>query len=466
MIKQYLRSWYTIKNRIILIVSALLGCVFFIVGIVVYQQVKGARYDIVDVRLEALSQNLRNEIDEQFREHTFPSMKEFNRIITHYLPASLIRIYDSTGAVVYEDSLLSGYAYSLPANIRQHQNRSKNTYIHALKYRLFWSKMEVLENHQWVVLIATSIEYIEEDMGQLRFILWSILSIAVLFSAIIVNIVVRRSFAPLTRIINTTNLISESSLHERIGLRQSFDEVSLLSSSVNRMIERLEVSFKNQKQFIANASHELRTPLAIIQSELEYANRSSRFVEAKRSVRIALKELDYMRKLSSDLLLLAKLENSYSKELQRTIRLDELLTDVVQRMTRLAHKKKISLRLTLHNPIEIRSDEDQLRGAFINIIDNAIKYTPIKGIVRLDLCQQDQQTVITIQDAGIGIHLEDIPHIFKPFYRSSALRSKAPGSGLGLSIVKKIIELHQGTIEVQSDGKSGSTFIICFPIQQ
>jgi signal transduction histidine kinase len=460
MTKRYLRPWYTIKNRIILVVSALLGCVFAIVGIVVYQQVKSARYDKVDVRLEALSQNLRNEIDEQFQEHSFPSLKEFNRVIVHFLPASLIRIYDSTGSIVYEDSLLNGYAYSPSANTHQHSNRLKNTHIRALKYHLFWSKIEILENHQWAILIATPIDYIEEDLEQLAFILWSILSVAVLLSAM------RKAFAPLSRIINTTNRISESSLHERIELRQSFDEVSLLSSSVNRMIERLEVSFKNQKQFIADASHELRTPLAIIQSELEYANRSNRPGETKHSVRTALKELEYMQKLSTDLLLLAKLENTHSKEPQQTIRLDELLTDAVKRMMRLAQKKKISLRLTLQDPIEIRGDEDRLRCALVNVIDNAVKYTPIKGIVRLNLCRQDQQAVITIHDTGIGIQSEDIPYIFKPFYRGSALRSKTPGCGLGLSIVKKIIELHRGTLEVQSDEKSGSTFTIHLPIYQ
>jgi len=325
--------------------------------------------------------------------------------------------------------------------------------------------VEILENHEWAILIATPVENIEEDLGQLAFILWSILGTAVVLSALAVNIVVRRSFAPLSRMIATTNQISESSLHERIDLRPSYDEVSMLGSSVNRMIERLEVSFKNQKQFIADASHELRTPLTIMQSELEYATRTNRAPEVKRSIRSALKELEYMRKLLTDLLLLAKLEHSDRKELNRIIRLDELLTDAVRRMTRVAHRKHVTLRLTLNDPTTVPGNEDRLRSAVLNVLGNAINYTPSKGLVSLDLHQQDRQAVITIRDTGRGIREDELRHIYQPFYRSQDLRSKSPGSGLGLSIVKKIIELHRGTIDAQSDGTSGSTFTIRLPLQ-
>lgn len=462
---EHLRSWFTIKNRIILIVSLLLAGVFAIVGVVVYQQVKNARFDKVDIRLESLSQKLRDEVDEQYEEGTFPRIEKLNRIVAGLLPSSVFRVYDSTGTIAYADSLLQGASFPMPNELTQQARFIRNVHIHHTKYRLLWTKIEILDNHRWVILLATPVEYIEDDLDQLEFILWTSLGLAVCLSALIVNFVVRRSFAPLSRIISTTNRISESSLHERIEIQQSYDEVASLGLSVNRMIERLEVSFKNQKQFIADASHELRTPLAIIQSELEYAIRSKRSDEARQSVRTALKELDYMRKLSTDLLLLAKLENTPFKELQQTVRLDELLADAVQRMTRLAHKKKISLQLTLHEPIEIRGNEDRLRSAILNILDNAIKYSPVKGTVQLELRQQNRDALLTIQDTGIGIRAEDIPHIFKPFYRSSALRSKTPGSGLGLSIVKKIIELHHGDLDVQSDGTSGSTFIIRLPIQ-
>jgi signal transduction histidine kinase len=443
----------------------LLVCVFAVVGIVVYQQVKNSRYDKVNVRLEALSQKLRDEIDEQYEEHTILKTEKLNRIIATLLPSSLVQLYDSAGIMVYKDSLLSMRSLSLPNELNQQMRYMQDIHIHHIRYRLLWARIEILENHNWVMLLAAPTENIDEDLEQLSFILWMILGLAVLFSALIVNVVVRRSFHPLSRMIDITNRVSESSLHERINLSPSFDEVSMLGSSVNRMIERLEASFKNQKQFIADASHELRTPLAIIQSELEYANRSQQLSDAKKSVRLAINELDHLLKLSTDLLLLAKLENTDTKEAKNVIRLDELLTDVVQRMTRLARKKKIALQLTLSTPIEIQGNEDRLRGALLNVVDNAIRYTPREGTIKIHLRQQDRRAYLTIQDTGIGIPSEDIPHIFKPFYRGSAQRSKVPGNGLGLSLVKKIIDLHQGSVEIQSDGKSGSTFIIRIPIQ-
>jgi signal transduction histidine kinase len=458
-----MRSWFTIRNKIILTVSLVLGIVFVIVGFVLFQQVKSAHYDKIQVRLETLSQKLRDEIDEQYEEHRFPRAAKFHRLATEALPFSVIQLYDSIGSVVYVDSLLQEQPSHLPKETAKRNKYFKNINIHHHKYRSLWNRIEIMDNHQWLLQVAAPLENMEDDLERLMIILWTTLLFALLLSAFAVNYTVRRSFQPLSAMIETTDRISASSLHERIPLKEQLDEVSVLGSAVNRMINRLESAFKNQKQFIADASHELRTPLAIIQSELEFANRSSLEDPAKQSIQIALEELDHLRKLSSDLLLLAKLESADDKETLHSVRIDELVADAVQRMSRIAKTKNISVHVNIEDALEVLGNEERLRSAFLNLIENALKYTPAGGTVSVDLRRQGQMAKITVEDTGIGIQPVDLPHIFKPFYRSDGSRADHSGSGLGLSLVQRIVELYSGNIVAQSNGTNGSIFIVELP---
>jgi signal transduction histidine kinase len=281
-----------------------------------------------------------------------------------------------------------------------------------------------------------------------------------------VYIIVRRAFKPLSTMIETANRISASNLNERLVLPPKHDEVAMLGAALNCMIDRIETAFKGQKQFIADASHEIRTPLTIIQSELEFADRSPMDAPAKQSIHIALDELDHLRKLAGDLLLLAKLEISDRTPHFQLVRLDELITECVRKLSRMSAEKKVLLHLQIENAIEISVDKEKLRSAVLNLIENAIKYTPANGTISISI-QEDKETVrMVIHDTGVGMSAGDIQNIFKPFYRSDTSRATHSGSGLGLSIVQRIIELHHGTISVESDLTNGSTFSITLPLNQ
>jgi len=457
---------FTIKTKIIVAITIVVGLVFFIFGIFIYQQVKSANLEKVDVRLESLSQKMRDEIDEQYERHKFPVGAELRDILNEILPLSVFRLYDSSGVTVYSDSVLRlAKSYSLK-EIQQRKPFIEKIRIEHVRYLSLWHHVNIENHHEWILQVATPLTEVEENLDQLELVLWTTIPFALLLSVVAVYIIVRRAFKPLSTMIETANRVSASNLNERLILPHKLDEVAELGTALNRMMERIEAAFKSQKQFIADASHEIRTPLTIIQSELEFANRSSLADSAKQSIHIALDELDHLRILAGNLLLLTKLEISNTTSHFQLIRLDELIADCVQKLSRMSADKHVSLQLQIEDPVEFSADEEKLRSAVLNLIENAIKYTPANGIVSLTL-QSDKEVVrMIIHDTGVGISPDDIQNIFRPFYRSDTSRITHSGSGLGLSIVQRIINLHHGTISVESVVNQGSTFNITLPLKQ
>jgi signal transduction histidine kinase len=457
---------FTIKIKIIAAITVVVGCVFFAFGVFIYQQVKSANIEKVDVRLESLAQKMRGEMDEEFENHEFLKVEKLQTIANEILPLSVFRLCDSSGMTIYADSLLlKSKMYSLQ-EIQSKKQVIEKIRVDHKRYRSLSAPVEIEERHKWILQVATPMSGVEENLDQLELVLWTTIPFALLVSVVAVYVIVRRAFKPLSTMIETANRVSAANLNERLMLPRKHDEVAVLGAALNRMMDRIESAFKSQKQFIADASHEIRTPLTIIQSELEFANRSSLADPAKQSIHIALDELDHLRKLAGDLLLLAKLEISGTIPRFQLVRLDELIADCVQKLSRMSVEKNVALELHIENVIELSADEEKLRSALLNLIENALKYTPAHGHVSLTLRTEKELACIIIQDTGVGISSDDIQHIFKPFYRSDMSRATHGGSGLGLSIVQRIIDLHRGTISVESVVHHGSAFTITLPLKQ
>jgi signal transduction histidine kinase len=457
---------FTIKTKIIAAITVVVGCMFFVFGVFIYQQVKSANLEKVDVRLESLAQKIRDEIDEQFEKQEFPKVEKLQNIVTEILPLSVFRVCDSSGVTICGDSiLLKAKLYSLK-EIQSKKQFIEKIRIDHKRYRSLWHPVEIEDHHEWVLQAAAPLSGVEENLDQLELVLWTTIPFALIITALAVYVIVRRALNPLSTMITTANRVSASNLNERLMLPHNHDEVAVLGTALNRMIERLEAAFKNQKHFIADASHEIRTPLTIIQSELEFADRSSMANSAKQSIHIALDELDHLRQLAGNLLLLARLEISDTIPHFQLMRLDELIADCVRKLSRMSVEKNVALQLHIENAIELLADEEKLRSAFLNLIENAIKYTPADGNISIVLKTGIEVVRIEIHDTGVGISPDDIQNIFKPFYRSDTSRATHSGSGLGLSIVQRIIELHHGTISVESIVNQGSTFNITLPLKQ
>jgi len=289
-----------------------------------------------------------------------------------------------------------------------------------------------------------------------------ILLIAILTAWIIVG----QSLKPVIKIAKTAKIISLENLQERVKIKHPDEEMKYLADAFNGMIARLEESFQYINQFSAYVSHELKTPLAIIKGEAELALRQEREAkEYKRVLVLTLEEIDRMLRIVSDLLLLAQLE--YRKEVIKFEKFDFtiLISEVCERARLLASRKDIELNEDMPGgPIIINGNQLHLRRLFLNLVDNAVKFTPKYGVITISVRLEDARVRISISDTGAGIAEEDFPNLFKKFFTTEKGEQAEVIHGLGLNIVQHIIKIHHGDITVKSQVNQGSTFTVTLPL--
>lgn len=229
----------------------------------------------------------------------------------------------------------------------------------------------------------------------------------------------------------------------------------------------IKEALENQKRFFADASHELRTPLTALKTSIEVALRDKK--SSKKTIEDVLKsnldEVNELAALNENLLSLARFENNGSSPSLSRIDLSEVGHDVIQKLAPLAKKKQITLSEKFE-PVVIMADEQYIKKLLTLLLDNAIKYTPNKGTVDVTIVRNERNIVIKVKDSGVGIAKKDVVHIFDRFYRADVSRSKvsSTGFGLGLSIAKKIVQMHRGKIAVVSTEGKGSQFTITLPL--
>ncbi|MFP9118143.1 ATP-binding protein [Flavobacterium sp. RNTU_13] len=276
----------------------------------------------------------------------------------------------------------------------------------------------------------------------------------------------KKALEPITDITEKANLISGSNLHLRLDVTEGKDELNTLSQTFNIMLTRLENSFDSQKQFISNISHEIRTPLAAIITELELADRNDKTVDEYRgAVKNALKDASRLVKLSNSLLDLAKASYDPSEISMRPVRADELLLDALHivQVANKGYEAEINFDgfSDSDSQVTVNGNEYLLRVAFMNIIENACKFSTDKRC-RITISFNENALIITFSDNGIGIEQTDIDNLFTPFYRGKN-KKFAEGNGIGLSLTRRIVILHNGTISVTSVVGKGSEFVITLP---
>ena len=275
----------------------------------------------------------------------------------------------------------------------------------------------------------------------------------------------KRALKPVEHITQTTQEIEESDLSRRIEVHTK-DELGRLASTLNQMIERLERAFSRQRQFTADASHELRTPLAVIQAESTLALQKERTEsDYRKSLELISQEANDTSAILDKLLLLARADAGKEQLSFEKVNLKKLLSDLASDVEILCREKGLEFQLSQMKDLIIKGDKAKLKGLFLNLLDNAIRYTPSGGTVSVSLAREGQLAVVAIRDMGIGISPEHIPHIFERFYRVDKARSRAEGgSGLGLAICQYIAEIHQGKIEIETQVGKGSTFSVLLPL--
>jgi heavy metal sensor kinase len=275
-----------------------------------------------------------------------------------------------------------------------------------------------------------------------------------------------RALRPVDEIVGAAEHISFKNLHQRLPVPQTGDEFEHISQALNRMIERLDEAFQIANRFAADASHELRTPLTIIQGELEvFLHDASLSPESIERAGEILEEVMRLARIVEGLLLVSRLEAGEAQMKMETIDLGELVISTSEQMELLSKDKLLTLKQEISRDIRVEGDELRLRQVVVNLIDNAIKYTPEGGTIVLKVSVGANKAMIEVSDTGIGISPAALPHVFDRFFRAEEARSsRTVGSGLGLAIVRSITEAHGGCVSVESNGNRGTQFRVELPL--
>src|SRR5215472_2826795 len=280
----------------------------------------------------------------------------------------------------------------------------------------------------------------------------------------------RKSLAPVVAMSSQAGRIGAANLHERLAVENDRDELGHLARSFNGLLDRLAESFDRQRRFMADASHELRTPVAILRGESEVAlSQHERSAEEYReSLGVLHHEAERLTRIVEDLFTLTRADAGQYPLQARDLYLDELIMECVHSARTLAQAKKISLTFDHSLESPIRADESLLRRMLLNLLDNAIKYTPDFGRITVACRHSDQEYAVSIADTGMGIPAELRPRIFERFFRADKARSRSEsdggGAGLGLAISRWIAEAHQGRLELTRSDSTGSTFTAYLPV--
>jgi heavy metal sensor kinase len=459
----------TITTRLTFGYVVIFGAIIIIVAAAMYKTFESQRWASIDTDLENYANLLVSgiggetaDISDIFDELLEANKKPKARFRQHrFVLTSKDSIVFETNVLLSSDSLRevlgSDEFTSAPAVF-------KTVTLRDADYRIYAKLIERKKGQSFHLIVVTSLERMYESLSELRIALLLMIPFSLICAAMAGWYMARRALRPVRDLTSTAAEISSSSLDKRVPLGTSHDELSLLAQTFNDMIARLDATFKSQQQFIADASHDLRTPLTVLQMELELLLLSGTHEERTRiALEKSLIEIDRLTRLATDLLFLARAD-ARQLALERSVfRIDELMLECVGQLKALAEPLGITFLFDMDEPVEISADEGLLRRLLINLLDNALKFSPQDSLISITLSVAENHVAIAIADQGPGIPDVDISRIFNRFHRMESSRTSA-GSGLGLAIAKAIADEHGGTIEVDSKPGSGSTFTLVLPL--
>ena len=342
-----------------------------------------------------------------------------------------------------------------------------NRQAKGLPLRVLASEVKV-GGQRYLVQVAAPMDDFDDALNRFKWVLLFFSPLLLVLASAGGYWMSRRALQPVDEITSAARDINSRNLSKRLRVPQSRDELQRLSDTLNGMLERLDAAFSRITRFTADASHELRTPVALMRTTAEISLRRCRSeAEYREALSQILSESEKTSALVEKLMLLARTDAGFESLERVTVDLTECLADACRKGRTLAEGKEIVFDERLAKaPILVEGDLNALHRLFLILIDNAVKYTPADGRVAVSLTVDREFALVEVQDTGIGIGSDDLPHIFERFYRADRARSREQGgAGLGLSIARWIAEAHGGSIQVQSTPGVGSTFQVRIPIR-
>ena len=324
----------------------------------------------------------------------------------------------------------------------------------------------VQDGRAFLILAVSPLDFVAADLALVRRALFLAMPLLIGLAGAGGYWLTTRGLAPLGWMAEQAKKITGSNLGTRLEIGAAADELTVLSASFNELLARLDQSFESMRRFVADASHELRTPIAVIRGEADVALSQERTpAEYRESLAIVLDESRRLSRLVDDLLNLARADAGNVKLRVEEFYFDDLLAECCRSVQALAAAREIRLEYQTGEDVAFRGDEELLRRLVVNLLDNAIRYTPRGGKVSAALRVEAGGLTIEVSDTGMGIAPEAVPHVFERFYRADKARSRQDGGfGLGLAIVKWIAESHHGAVDVATQSGVGSTFTVTLPL--
>lgn len=315
------------------------------------------------------------------------------------------------------------------------------------------------------VQAAQSLDPVRETVSNLRKQLMLGVPLVLLFAGLGGYFLANRALSPVEQITSTAQSITLQDLSKRIHYRGAMDEVGRLAQTFDQMLARLQDAFERERRFTSDAAHELRTPLTVLKGQIEVTlSRARNSEEYENKLRELSAQVDRLIRLSNGLLFLSRSDQQQVDFKLSDVKLTELLGVLVEQFQPLAGEKNLQVTAQVAESLSIRGDNDLLIRLFMNLLENALKYTSANGQIELSATREADGVGVTIHNSGEGIPSEHIPHLFERFYRVDDDRSsQSGGSGLGLAIANEIVRLHGGKIAAQSEPGQGVTFRIYLP---
>ncbi|RAR73915.1 sensor histidine kinase [Flavobacterium aciduliphilum] len=315
------------------------------------------------------------------------------------------------------------------------------------------------------LIVAVSLQEAISIQENLKYILSVIFPIVLLVLFFMAQFIAGRSIKPINTIIETSNTITNDNLKARIPLPKNKDELYVLSHTINSLLNRIEDTLEREKQFTSDASHELRTPLAVIKGTLQVLIRKPRTLEEyNQKINLCIEEVDHINDLVDQLLLLARFENQKQSISKENINVNECLAEAISRYKVKEKNKKIEVQEIFDDVYYVSTDGYLLSIILHNIISNAFKYTPDRGIIKTVIERVEDKIILKIIDNGIGISQDELDKVFNSFYRASNVTEAehTKGIGLGLSIVRRLCSMLSIQVSIVSEQNKGCTVLLTF----
>ena len=458
----------SVRLRLTLWYAGVLALSLIAFAFVIYYAAGNSFHERQDESLRSTAQTVVSAYVEELGEAHSPTTAGEVVLAEITFPNRYVQLIDNAGKPFAGSANLAGATVSIPSSTLADVRARGFSYATVNGLRVAVVPLSTDQTLGYAA-VAEPLSVIEDGLTALRRDLFAGVPLVLLLASGGGYFLARKSLAPIASMNSQTQHISAANLSARLDVTNTRDELGHLATTINDLLSRLESSFREQQRFIADASHELRTPLAVLRGETEVALGKTRTVdEYQQSLSLIQEEAESLSRIVEDLFILARQPISTRTALRKErVSLNDAVKDCARAAQVLALRKGVRLNLENDSPsIALNGDEELIKRMILNLLDNAVKYTPAGGEISLGLARQNGNAEIVVHDTGMGIPEADQLRVFDRFFRVDKARARAMGgAGLGLSIAQWIVAAHGGEISVTSMPGQGSTFTVVLPVK-